>query len=218
MKERPILFCGDMVNAILDGRKTQTRRVGRKQYGTFQITNDGIRKIGIECPYGQPGNRLWVREAFCFITDPFAVSIGVRYAADGEERGFGSDNPSLIPNGRTVYNSCGDDYPRNVRFLPSIHMPRWASRITLEITGVRLERVQDISADDVEAEGIDVVSKLPALPPPGADLDKLTTTIARHLFHELWDSINANRGYGWDINPWVWVIEFARVEEAKEKP
>ena len=178
MNEKPILFNGEMVRAILGGRKTQTRRVVKDQGRVPTVLqSDGNRLLPKHvpdwftdyCPYGGHGDRLWVRET--------------HWRAEGE--GTGGKVRFL------QYKATSpDDPPLGDRWRPSIHMPRWASRITLEVTGVRVERVQDISNEDVHAEGF---------APWG---DKYLS------FADLWDSINANRGYGWDANPWVWVVEF----------
>lgn len=182
-REKPILMNAFNVRAILTGRKTQTRRVIKSWIGA-DITDvpssyrgfwRGMNKrIGTwvtestKCPYGQPGDQLWVRET---------QWINGGYVA--------SDPPNFPREGKT----------------PSIHMPRWASRLTLELTDVRVERVQDISEADAQREGWDI-SNLPE----GHCYD--CTHHARDWFHGLWDSINAKQGFGWDTNPWVWVIEF----------
>jgi hypothetical protein len=186
MKERPILFSGPMVQAILDGRKTQTRRVVKpqpeywEQTGGYHYPLDKkpyrgapvgrVRSIDeYRCPYGQPGDRLWVRETWHQYAGGEVI-----YRAD-----YGPESYQAGAKG----------------WRPSIFMPRWASRITLEITGVRVERVQDISADDARAEGVSAPDVLP-----------------RSKFATLWDSINAKRGYGWDMNPWCWCVEFKAVQ------
>lgn len=165
MKERPILFSGPMVRAILDGRKTQTRRVVKPRQGMLDDWT------GLPCPYGKPGDRLWVRET-CYFEQPHGEVI---YRADpGSEKALDPEFTGL-------------------RWRPSIHMPRWASRITLEIVNVRVERLQDIRVDDARAEG--VTAKWPV-----------------HGFRNLWQSIN---GFGsWDANPWVWVVEFRNMERS----
>jgi hypothetical protein len=167
MKERPILFSGPMVRAILEGRKTITRRVLKLQDydgGNCYETRDGIlRDILSLCPYGIPGDRLWVRETWA---DPCGKRIPV-YRADEA----------------TAY--------QNVKWRPSIFMPRWASRITLEITRVRVERLQDITEKDAISEGV-----------LSSDYDKTY----RYAFSVLWDSINGPK-YPWSDNPWVWVID-----------
>jgi len=181
IKERPILFSGPMVRAILDGRKTMTRRVIK--YPAVTVEHDRIiagrfidPKTGcvdgqfdvIACPYGQPGDRLWVRETY--------NSCG----------------------GKPFYRADGELHP-DWKWRPSIFMPRWASRITLEITAVRVERLKDITIEDAQAEGVT---------PLGVEGDGRRW---RAAFRELWDSLNAKRGHGWGANPWVWVISFKRV-------
>lgn len=190
MTERPILFSGPMVRAILDGRKTMTRRVVK--HPPFDPSDDGldteILVNNIKCPYGQPGDRLWVRETW----SPWADE-STKYAARSQEPAlycadYKTGAPSL---------DIGGDY----KWHPSIYMPRWASRITLDIVAVRVERLQEISVDDVIAEGI-----------LRSDIDdRMRDSYDRWQFRQLWDSINAKRGYSWDLNPWVWVIGFTRV-------
>lgn len=161
MKERPILFSAEMVRAILDGRKTQTRRVIKPQ-----PINALDRPPPCDCPYGKIGDRLWVRETQA----KFHPAV---YMADVAE----------------------DFYPSYL-WTPSIHMPRVASRITLEITAARVERLQDISEADAMAEGVSWKHN-PALP---------TTPV--NAFAALWTSV----GGDWDANPWVWCIDFQRVQ------
>ncbi len=190
MKERPILFSAPMVRAILAGTKTQTRRV----VGGLHPDCHSVRPFGIDfkfydpfgrltqatrCPYGQPGDRLWVREAW---------AVPHRYDHLG---------PSNIPvlGVRTHY--AATEERGGLRWRPSIHMCRWASRITLEVTGVRVERLQDISEADAAAEGIPHSE----VSPPDMD------TFA---FRHLWESINGPGS--WDANPWVWVVEFKRAQ------
>jgi hypothetical protein len=192
-RERPILFSSEMVKAILDGRKSMTRRVVKPQpdndggwTGCVGVEDDNISEF---CPFGQSGDRLWVRESF--------------WAVEVEDQGIGNqflvyDEEFVGPNPR----------PKELRptlqslrwgHHPSIHMPRWASRITLEITAVRVERVQDISEGDAKAEGLqDWYGAEPAV-------------TNRGRFHAFWDSLNAKRGYEWDANPWAWVITFRRL-------
>lgn len=166
MKERPIIFNGEMVRTIIDGRKTQTRRtINGGDYTPWQ-----------PCPFGQPGDHLWVRETW----------------AEHDEVEVVYRNP---PNWSPL------DVPPVDKWRPSIHMPHWASRITLEITSVRLERVQDISEEDAKAEGVfepcGWANPTPARP-------------YRLAFSSLWESIYSKRA-PWSSNPWVWVIEFMKV-------
>lgn len=180
MKERPILFSAPMVRAILEGRKTQTRRVIKPQPESH-LDPDSVKGawesgfIDVKCPYGQPGDRLWVRETFAWLPD-----------------GLNADQN----HGRYHYRADGD---LAVKWQPSIHMPRIASRITLRIKDVRVERLQDISDADALAEGV----------------DQTNTSIrgyAAERFKRLWSSING--ADSWHSNPWVWVIEFKKVEAA----
>lgn len=218
MKERPILFSGPMVRAILEGRKTQTRRAAKEFAGRDDL--DAIlgrfpNQRG--CPHGEPGDRLWVREAFRLTSDfdgdsPTRVGercldagyrapwAPVRYEVDGAERDW-----------RWVGTPPGHEVTAG-RARASMHMPRWASRITLEITGVRAERLQSISESDARAEGVTIEDHHMrgycggAFRPPSI-----------RAFHDLWDSLNAARGHGWDANPWVWVIEFRRIDGSEKR-
>lgn len=196
MKERPILFRSDMVRAILDGRKTQTRRVIKPQPNVDDVLRKRI-EVGLQlkCPFGMLGDKLWVREthavvpasAYAMSTDDGNTQIPHRVSPDGYYRAVYKENWSRVRPGR---------------WKPSIHMPRWASRITLEITDIRVERVQDISEVDAKAEGCE-----PTIPPEywGGATHKY-----RRSFCLLWDSIYADRGYGWDKNPWIWCVSFRR--------
>lgn len=207
-RERPILFSGEMVRAILEGRKTQTRRVvrpqpipdpnardwfpwswyggGRKAVAACKDAESFAYWLREWCPYGQPGDRLWVRETFALVEprDDGALEYrGAQIVTAPEEEQY-----------EAWYRADGElgvlARIDGIRWIPSIHMPRWASRITLEITDVRVERVQDITDADCYAEG------LPA---------------ERHWFRVGWDRLNARRGYGWETNPWIWVLTFRRV-------
>lgn len=209
MKERPILFSGEMVKALLDGRKTQTRRVIKPQpehitgvgrfadidfYGWQKSKSEFYDSIHTNfadyCPYGQPGDQLWVREN-CAIGFTDEAELACDYFADGERRWFE----------RTIYNDSDRAWLTYINDgrRPSIHMPRWASRITLEITGIRVERLQEISDDDAEREGFIYYGETLAEPIP---TDK---------FQDYWDKLNAKRGYSWESNPWVWCITFRRM-------
>lgn len=197
MKERPILFSGPMVRAILEGRKTQTRRIIKPQftqlwgYGVNHgddrvschvniVEPDGSWKF-VYCPYGQPGDRLWVRETWTRLVahhpPPEFVYKADCTDPDGEDA-------------RQDYIRAGYPY----QWRPSIHMPRKASRLTLEVASVSVERLQDISEDDARAEGC------PAN----------WGGTAWSWFVWLWDSINSKRA-PWASNPWVWVVTFKRV-------
>lgn len=184
MKERPILFSGQMVNAILEGRKTQTRRIVKPQPSPADILAGDIIYCGPmgviqRCPYAREvNNRLWVRETFYECVDN---NDKIHYAANGE--------PPTTER-------------RHYKKRPSIFMPRLASRITLEITGVRVERLQDISEEDAIKEGVTIENDPAYIAAFGKDTAKLTYQI-------LWESIN---GHGsWEKNPFVWVIEFKRI-------
>ena len=181
MKERPILFSAPMVRAILDGSKTQTRRLVKPQPSILAgellcwkddaLTDDQMADL---CPNGQPGDRLWVRETF---------AEGIHQMADANHWAYAADR-------------FGTQQRLSDRWKPSIHMPRAASRITLEINSVRVERLQDISEADAMAEGVNAGKYL-----------GLERANAR-AFSELWESINGPDS--WAANPWVWVIEFRR--------
>lgn len=179
MKERPIILNAREVSAVVDGRKTVLRRVVKPQpeEGTDCPYHIGVgdERKARRCPYGQPGDRLWVREKLTHNA--------------GGDLVYASKGTVVLNSIRWPYLSTD----LNHWSCPSIYMPRWASRITLEITGVRMERVQDISIDDAIAEG----------------------ETCRSGFEDLWDSLNAKRGFGWDKNPWVWVIQFKVVRGEK---
>lgn len=205
--EKPILFNSDMIRAILDGRKTMTRRVvkpmskNQAEWLTPELINSvphgemikggwqmhhpradtdymGVHvehdsPLGwVRCPYGQPGDLLWVRETFL-----------IKLNGDAFYR---ADDPTA-----SGWNSGS----ATTKWRPSIFMPRWASRITLRVLDVRVERVQRITDREARAEGVG---------------EWVCDTI--EVFQDLWDSINAKRGYSWDSNPWVWVVEFEVVK------
>lgn len=210
MKARAMLFSAPMVRAILKGRKTQTRRVV-KPAGAVDVVrfigadNQPTGEFGwcphpcyiekhIRCPYGQPGDRLWVRETFA-VSEVGALLQGCWYRATQDD--FVASLPeSLRENAE----------PPGGKWKPSIFMPRWASRITLGVTGVRVERLQDISEQQAHDEGVDnfmcaaAVGKSPYKAGPATIMG----------FAHLWESINGPGS--WNANPWVWVIEFKRVQ------
>ena len=202
MKERPILFSAPMVRALLAGTKTQTRRIVKARDLEWMDVHQGLREPdnAERCPYGQPGDRLWVRETWQgplledFETDAdpdwhmpshihkYQNPAHCEYAADGGPAPEYTDLDEKMRQG----------------WRPSIHMPRWASRITLEITAVRVERLQDISEADAIAEGVRNSLHLPG------------GRFARENFEHLWWTVNGDGS--WESNPWMWVIEFKRVE------
>ena len=200
MKERPILFSGEMVRAILDGRKTQTRRAIKPQPNCVHDNHRWVwlKEKWVDCPYGQPDDRLWVRETFC---DLGAGTIPGRilYRASFNDLDL------------EMFHQSGHGSPI---WKPSIFMPRWASRILLEITNIRIERVQDIPEEDAYSEGVfchtcygvGLQNDNEGLYCPTCDGSNIK------LFHSLWDAINEKRGFGWDANPWVWIIEFKRID------
>ena len=194
MKERPILFSGPMVLAIFEGRKTMTRRVIKPKpweimspkhgdpkwpYGFKYFTGSDSQgePFPMKCPYGQPSDRLWVRETFA-----------PRYFDNGK------------PAYRADWTGKAADLIPEPRWKPSIFMPHKLSSILLEVTAVRVERVQDISSRDSWNEGATCSCTSP-VPQCAGNIE---------AFRSLWDSINAKRGYGWDTNPWVWVVEFKK--------
>ena len=196
MKGKPILFSPPMVRAILEGRKTQTRRILKPQPGNNNripgkdgtVINISDPRTTELCKYGQPGDRLWVRETF---------------------RILGSGPGEKIPksgNHDMVQYFADNDESYIDRYRPSIHMPRWASRINLEITSVRVERLQEISEADSIAEGLTDCG--------GAWSISTAKMISRcvdprETFRDLWSNINGPGS--WTVNPYVWVVEFKRI-------
>lgn len=222
MKDRPILFSGEMIRARRSGLKTQTRRTRglnevNKNPDNWELTNlrvwpggdcvtatfrqkDWNRVLCINCPYGQPDDRLWVRENFYVQPGLWREGHGeqpLHYAAD------------------VAHRAEVEDYVCK----PSIHMPRWASRITLEITEVRVQRLQDITAADAIAEGVEPVAYTKGGSIQYRDHSERTCGFFSPVdsFRTLWDSLNAGRGLGWERNPWVWVIEFPKFENPEDK-
>ena len=213
MKEYPILFSTGMVRAILDGRKTQTRRImkyqptewdgmvsGPEMFTPLVIDRHGDEVPGNEIfgvygedwhlkfPYGKLGDHLWVKEKWAHddsdCDDVHCGNIDHIWRYANEEK------------------IVADSFAGKAHWRSSRFMPRWASRITLEIFNVRVERVQDISESDAVAEGY-----------AGYEHLNGRTISAKTFYAKLWDDLNSKRGFGWDVNPWVWVIEFNRIEE-----
>lgn len=203
MKERPILFNGPMVRAILDGRKTQTRRILKAQPFAVETSAFGPPHVcwsenempcfePLDCPYGQPGDRLWVRETWCCKMDDGNFVYDAKgehecyYAATEKDHITKDDG-----NGGVAFREDGTEASP---WVSPLFMPRWASRITLEVTAVRVERLNDISPDDCRAEG---------MPKDNNDIG------VRYAYGQFWNQINGPGS--WHLNPWVWVITFKRV-------
>lgn len=223
MTDRPILFSGPMVRALIEGRKTQTRRVlkpqpvaletrplgfvGNPAKFAFTLCHEGGANETLYVPVAYTiGDRLYVREAWGVGTRPCPIEgwrDGVEYRA--EEAYLDNEDDELTLHAVTTPEGVHlEDYASD-GWRPSIHMPRWASRLTLTVTDVRVQRVQDISNADALAEGIEwpIADCAEAGEPSGSPI---------LVFEELWDSLNAKRGFGWDANPWVVAITFEVVQ------
>lgn len=216
MKERGMIFNGEMVRAILDGRKTQTRRIMKPQpepcprgghwwpsnvFKTMLHVEDEMQNgkgcwgglVGDACPFGDVGDRIWVRETW--------AEAG---ASAPDLKLYRANYPEHVPS---IYENVPP--AEEIRWTPSIHMPRWASRILLEITGVRVERLNAISEEDARAEGIIDGGCLNCGEPEPCGCANPEPD-ATDAFAYLWQSIYGQEN--WNANPWVWVIEFKRVE------
>lgn len=256
MKEHPILFKGDMVQAILGEHKTQTRRISTPRNSFLDGTpwtklekdatpdwenawsDPGPSPAGNPGPYIhlpfpefstthriypriRIGDKLWVRETFAIETNfnldsneayppPFSDGRPVNwitnehYGDHWEQCHYRATDPTP----QLVYEYYGDGEDPTVRWKPSIHMPRWASRLKLEVVDVRAERIKDITPEDCFAEGISVRLGIPYEP----ELIHAISGAYQEHFKYLWDSINAKRGYSWVSNPWVWVYNFEVAE------
>lgn len=199
MAERPMLMSAPMVRAILAGTKTQTRRIAKGVATVHAITGEPPAKLDsagprVACPYGQPGDRLWVREAH-------AIVPRTAYAhSEGVQQTLRPDDP--YEHDAAIYREGWTRSNSGFKWRPSIHMPRWASRITLEITSVRVERLQDISEADAKAEGA------------GEAFDTVDGFVEHDLgnhrdgFAKLWTEINGPES--WAANPWVWALDFRK--------
>lgn len=205
MKEHPILFSGPMVRAILEGKKTQTRRVIHKPERLDGLMLKG--EAAQWCPYGRPGDLLWVREAWKVQPTP-GCTFGDAMMGRKLSVFYGDETRKDFKGGAVNASGCHIDFSaldyspdRYGIWRPSIYMPRWASRLTLRITDVRVQRVQEITYGDVAAEGVDWASTR-----IGSD----NGSPARDAFAHLWDKLNGKRA-PWSSNPWVWAISFERV-------
>jgi hypothetical protein len=236
-KERPITFDIYSVRAILAGKKTQTRRVMKPQpdiphdkrwrydgvddeeggHWIEFLSSDGeptekYECIADKCPFGEKGDRLWVRETFALLHNSWYSPYLPKpdYNDPIYDKGdYSNPNYCCIPQKKEpdciieYLATCIDENSDDYRWRPSIHMPRWASRITLETTEVRVERLRDILEDDAESEGVEPFEY-------DAPHGKIKDYIAGFAY--FWDAFNVKCGYGWDVNPYVWVISFRRVE------
>ena len=230
IREMGIIMSGESVRAILEGRKTQTRRVIKPQpfyypgdqklelspfwtwtkgkIGYDSIHSDWPNCLIKHCPYGQIGDRLWVKETFVIEdTRSYAYNITIptdrplKFEQDWEDQDY---KYPLIPHYRStepephiVPLETGDLADDRTRWSSPFFMPKWAARLWLQIVDVRVERLQEIGIDDLGAEGY----------PPGWSVDEECSQ-AYEWFSDLWDSLNAKRGFPWEKDPWVWVIEF----------
>ncbi|HBC6836216.1 TPA: hypothetical protein KEZ13_002904 [Escherichia coli] len=188
MKERGMIFNDEMVRAILGGDKTQTRRIVEEKFYGRAVAAELLAK---HCPYGQPGDRIWVRETYRVHGKATDVATLVYRAS---VRNSWTEQTHRVP-----VEVCNK--PVSEKWTPSIHMPRWASRILLEITDVRVERLHDMSEADAKAEGAAPATY--KITPPEA--------VYRVGFGDIWRSIYGQDN--WLSNPWVWVIEFKRIQE-----
>jgi hypothetical protein len=238
MKESPILFSGEMVKAILEGRKTQTRRVIDPQPSNdlkwagwvMSVASNKDKNLGAacwtdefplstkehyaKCRYGKSGDRLWVRETY--VLEYCDLELG--------EPEIPTDRPHFHhPGGTNEFDEEYYEFPHyratdptpelmyedrdepTCKWRPSIFMPRWASRILLDVVNVRVERLQAITREDCMAEGV-----RPSVDGNARDW-RLDEDGAHRTYRQLWDQLNKARGFGWDMNPWVWVIEFKRM-------
>lgn len=229
MKEHPIIFSGEMVRAILEGRKTQTRRVIPERLQLCRTPEDEPEIFIDWCPYGHKGDLLWIRESFAY-HEPYPTSS----YKDQDMKGPEVSSYSIIENRlllaywkhRVLFKADHKPNPMEIyHWRPSIHMPKWASRIILKVVNVGLQRIQDISYLSVVEEGtpgmIGGKYQCPKCNGAGHNITwprgcpHCSGTGLNHIeyFRPLWNEINLKRGYGWTVNPWVWVIEFRRVED-----
>ncbi len=215
IREIPIIYSTPMAIAILENRKSMTRRVINPQPlwvadpGIPFKTPDADPKGIIKCPYGQKGDKLYVKETWKvdsvddrrhrMLIDFKAIQSG--YSGAEIEVKF---TPERYAQFRKFYQKNGWQSP--------YFMPKEAARLWLDNEGVRVERLQDITVEDVISEGLEVDNEIKNPDPSTHDsIKNWNLAWAQHVFRELWDKLNAKRGYGWDTNPWVWVVEFKRI-------
>ncbi len=234
MRERPILFNDEMVRAILAGRKTQTRRPVKVPRGyDFDVEGGVVSRFDprepefvyhVACPFGVPGDVLYVRECFArYQTVNHILHSGGRASSEVSDglvayRADGHETIDDLRNHVRLMSGCDLEAIEieNDRWRPSIHMPRWASRLSLRVTDVRIERVQTISSVDALAEGISRVAFCPDDGFPlcdgymvGPDDGKSTLHVhASEAFAQLWDGAYAGGDFAWSANPWVWAVSF----------
>lgn len=215
MKERPIIFSGPMIRSILQGRKTMTRRIVKPQPDFFECSSWCYSETGhsgagwyvceteyleegsffYRCPYGKVGDRLWVRETWSHTgTGVWSISSAIN-ALDG----------------KVIYRAA--EGHNDAKWWPSIHMPRWASRITLEITGIKVERLQDITEEEAKAEGVEPKPVKTLGWKRREILGELPDVSYRMAFADLWETLNGQGS--WELNPWCWAVS---LEMGSSKP
>ncbi len=224
VRERPILFSGAMVLAILEGRKTVTRRIIKPQPDfsnwsepeppTSDLVNEAWQTghVDAKCPHGKPGDSLWVRERWSKHIQPLT--------AQGHTRGR---EFCVFPDGGQTFSWCKEYHPGlaeyhpgafdGCKWRPSIFMPRWASRITLQIDAVRVERLDQITEEDARAEGVERQMDMHGRDPRGSG-DIIVSYSYREPFKALWDSING-KAAPWATSPFVWVLSFHQIEASR---
>jgi len=209
IKERPIIFNQEMILSILAGRKSQTRRAANiydndpkpslkflYMHHDFGVFANRFQEVSFRCPYGKVGDRLWVQETIYYNVE----SANFYYRADN--KGVGTKCYSMLLRAQK----------HKLKKIQSNHLPRWASRITLEITSIRVEKVQSISMEDAIKEGCDEKYTM--------QMEKVCEEAscngfhsgATWHFHKIWNSINEKKGFGWSENPWTWCISFKVVK------
>ncbi|MDW2321297.1 hypothetical protein R7127_13525 [Vibrio sp. 1159] len=220
MKVTPMIFNTEMVKALLDGRKTVTRRPVKVDYErgmngpvvrgkNGEVSVLSFAPIAGLCPFGNVGDLIWVRETFCPDPDCDHDSWDDHELSFFEWNNCGC-SAAFLPDALKNNEHClfkAEGFP-DLKWTPSIHMPRWASRLTLRVTNVRIERVQEITEDQAVQEGL---AKHPQLPAWWSPVGYQTSPI--YAYEELWNSIYQN----WDENPYVWVIEFEVIHQNVDK-